>query len=135
MDDEGVLEAARAIRPYLPDLVGPVADQLDRRIAELLAAAAQGENVAAAVRSLLVSQEATGGFVVEVLADAPSYRPPYLQPGYLRSRGLQPLAGDVGPVLHVGKFACPHGDYVWYRPAVSIPIPPCPSHGPGLTPT
>jgi len=85
MDDEGVLEAARAIRPYLTDLVGPAAEQLDRRIAELLAAAVQGENVADTVRSLLDSREVTMDFVAEVLADVPHYRPPYLQPGYLLS--------------------------------------------------
>jgi hypothetical protein len=135
MDNEGVLEGARAIRPYLSDLVGPTADRLDRRIAELLATAALGKNVVDALRSLLESHEATGSFVAEVLVDAPHYRPPYLQPGYLRSRGLQPLAGDVGPVLHAGKFACLHGDYVWYRPAIGTPIPPCPTHGLSLTRT
>jgi hypothetical protein len=132
MDDTGVLEAARAIRPYLRELVGPAADELDRGIADLLNAG-PGEQVSVDVRSLLESDETTGDFLAEVLADAPHYRPPKLQPGYVRrGGGYQALAGDVEPVLHTGKYACPHGDYVWYRPAVGTPIPPCPTHGPIL---
>jgi hypothetical protein len=35
-------------------------------------------------------------------------------------------------VLHAGKYGCRHDDYVWYRPAVGVPVPPCPTHGSGL---
>jgi hypothetical protein len=132
MDEQGVLEAARAIRPYLATLVGPAADQLDRRIAELLNT--NGDVQVAAAVSLLESNETTGDFLAEVLADAPDYRPPELQPGYVRRGGgeYRALAGDAAPVLHAGKYTCPQGDYVWYQPAVGTPIPDCPTHGPGL---
>jgi hypothetical protein len=139
MDEEGALEAARAIRPYLPRLVGPAADTLDRRIAELLNAA-RTEQVVAAVCSLLNDNETTRDFLAEILSDAPHYRPPSLQPGNLAGRssggsGYKPLAGDFGSVLHVGKYVCPQGDYVWYRPAVGAPIPVCPTHRFGLART
>ena len=114
MDDEGLPEAVRAIRSYLPELVGPDADALDRPIADLLAAAGRGEKVSAALWSLLDSDEATRAFATKVLADAPQYRPPDLQPDDLRGPGMQPLPGDVGPVRHAGSYSCSHGDYVWY---------------------
>jgi hypothetical protein len=85
-DEQGVLAAARAIREYLPDLVGPAADELDRQIDELLIRASCGENVVEALRSLLTRYEAAADFLVEVLADAPYYRPPELQLDYLRTR-------------------------------------------------
>jgi hypothetical protein len=139
MDDEGLLEAARSIRHYLPDLVGPAADQLDRQVAELLATAGRGENTTAALRSLLNSNSVTKNFVAKVLADAPHYRPHDLQPDYLRTGGMQPppgtigLPGPGGPVLHAGKYSCPHGDYVWYRSAVGVPVKGCPTHHCPLT--
>jgi hypothetical protein len=134
--DDGVLESARAIRPYLEDLVGPGAHELDERIAGLLAAAARGEDVSTDLWTLLESDEATSAFLEAVLADAPVYRPPAVQPDFRRrsDRTYQPLAGDVAPVMHAGKFACPRGDYVWYRPAVGVPVPSCPTHGLRLGP-
>ena len=87
------------------------------------------------LRALLEGDEVTANFLQEVQADAPDYRPPDVQPNYARRRSFEPLAGDVAPVLHAGKFCCPHGDYVWYRPAVGTPIPACPTHGPGLART
>ena len=132
IDPTGVLETGRAIRPYLPALVGPAADALDRQIAALLAEAAGRPQAASELRALLQRDEVTADFLTEVLVDSPDYRPPDLQPGYVRTRGMQPLAGDVAPVLHSGKFVCPRGDYVWYRPASGTPLPACPTHGAGL---
>jgi hypothetical protein len=135
MDEQGVLETARAIRPYLPTLVGPTADELDQRLAELLNA--NSDEQVAAVRSLLEANETTGDFLAEMLADAPEYRPPELQPSHMRQSGggYRALAGDAQPVLHAGRYACPQGDYIWYRPLVRTPVRPCPTHGPGLTRT
>jgi hypothetical protein len=136
MDDEGVLEAGRAIRPYLERLLGPAAPEFDARLAGLLVRASAGEQVGSAVRELLEEDETTADFLSEVLADAPHYRPPYVQPGYLTTREISPLPGEiVEPVRHAGRFECPGGDFVWYRPAVGTPIPPCPTHGPGLVRT
>ena len=133
MTDEGVLEAARAVRPYLPDLVGPEAERLDDRVAELLSDFNGREEVIAALRLVLDSHEGTSSFLDWVLADAPHYRPPSVQPDYLRdSESFSPLAGAVTPILHSGKYRCPKGDYVWYRPAVGAAVPACPTHGSAL---
>jgi hypothetical protein len=127
--NEGVLEAARAIRPYLDDLVGPAAAEFDARIATLLAAATAGVDVVPELQSILGSPEGTSSFLEGVLADGPLYRPPEWQPPSYRELGYQSLAGDVGPIRHAGKYRCLKGDYVWYRPTVGTDIRSCPTHG------
>ena len=135
--DEGILQAARVIRSYLPMLVGPAAAAgLDQQVAELLAASGQDENSTAKLRVLLGRDEATSAFLAEVLADAPHFRPPDMQPQYQipKTRGLkwEALPGDQGPILHAGVYVCPHGDFTWYRPAVGVPVPVCLTHGVAL---
>ncbi|WP_175437706.1 hypothetical protein [Streptomyces sp. WMMB 322] len=131
--EDGVLEAARAIRPYLRQLAGPAAQELDRQIADLLTETAEG-NRAGRLRRLLDSNDSTGGFLVAVLHDAPEFRPPYLQPEYqLRTSADTAPPGDAAPVLHSGRFTCPNGDYTWYRPDVGTSVPECPTHHIPLT--
>jgi len=135
--DEGILQAARVIRSYLPMLVGPAAAAgLDQQVAELLAASGQDENSTARLRVLLGRDEATSAFLAEVLADAPHFRPPDMQPQYQipKTRGLkwEALPGDQGSILHAGVYVCPHGDFTWYRPAVGVPVPLCLTHGVAL---
>jgi hypothetical protein len=137
-DDDGVLAAARAIRPYLAELVGSVAaDELDGRIAELLNDPTDTPETVVRLRMLLDEQtETTGWFLSEVLADAPHYRPPYQQPRYLRHRGMASPAGDSTTPISAPCYACPRGgDYVWYRPDVGAAIPDCPTHHVKLTRT
>jgi hypothetical protein len=125
-DDDGVLEAARAIRPYLDDLVGPgPAKVIDGRIAGELTGGAGRADTARALRALLEEQEDTAWFLSRVLADRPGYRPPYQQPA--SRRGIVSPAGDPGLVT-ADRYACPRGDYVWYRPEVGFPVPRCPTH-------
>ena len=136
--DHGVLEAARAVRPYLEDLVGRrSAVDLDGRIAAILHQAERGEDVTEPLRELLGGSEGTAAFLAEVLADAPDFRPPDVQPAFAGGplRGFDPLPGDPDPVIHAGKYVCPQGDFVWYRPSVGTPIADCPSHGPVLIKT
>ena len=121
--DEGLLEAARTIRPYLAELVGAEAPRFDVEIAGLLDVAQSGQDVTSSLRSLLGSNETTAEWVAEVLED-PLGRPPDFQP--LGTRGYTPLLGPGGPV-HAGKYACPGGDYVWYRPSAGVPVPRCPT--------
>lgn len=126
MTDLGLQEAARTVRPYLSDLVGPVAGEIDAQLAGLLAAAAQGEDVGTELRALLESQEGTGAFLEAVLEDAPEYRPPQLQSSSLKT-GYSGLPGDPQPVM-ADKYRCPKlNDYVWYRPSVGVPVPECPT--------
>jgi hypothetical protein len=126
-DNDGVLEAARAIRPYLKDLVddAAVAGNLDRRIAEELTGQADQTATADRLRALLEEHEDTTWFMSRVLTDKPRYRQPYHQPT-LRRDIVSP-AGDPG-LVEADRYACPVGDYVWYRPDVGTPIPNCPSH-------
>jgi len=130
-DDDGVLEAARAIRPYLGDLVGPaVAGMLDRRIADQFTSPANRTDMASRLRTLLEEQEDTAWFLSRVLGDKPLYRPPYHQPTH--QRGIISPAGDPG-LVEADRYACPRGDYVWYRPDIGTPVPDCPTHRISLT--
>lgn len=126
--DDGVLEAARAIRPYLRDLVGPAeAGTFDRRIGDLLTGPA--DRAATALRALLEGHEDTAWFLDRVLADRPLYRPPYQQT--IAQRDITRPAGDPGGI-GADRYICPTGDYVWYRPDVGTRIPNCPDHGVAL---
>lgn len=127
--DEGVLAAARAIRPYLADLVGPNSGSLDQQIACLLNAAPGQAETADRLRTLLDADEETKWFLAEVLRDAPAYRPPYCQHRYLRhSEGTGLPVGDPGLILSAGAYRCPQGDYDWYQPDVGTPVGDCPTH-------
>jgi len=132
-EDEGVLEAGRAIRPYLDNLLDDTATAagLDRHLAELLTSAAERSDRARRLRDLLDQHADTAWFLTQVLTDAPHYRPPDQQPGYLQRGGATagPL-GDPG-IVAADRYRCPHGDYVWYRPDISIPVPACPTPGHG----
>jgi hypothetical protein len=124
--DDGVVEAARAIRPYLDDLIGPrAAASLDRQLADQLASPAASAEQVRRLRKLLDAHADTRWFLTEALIDRPHFRPPYQQPHYLRRTG-GPL-GDPAPV-DAPRYACPQGDYVWYRPDVGSAIPRCPTH-------
>lgn len=134
VDEEGVLEAGRAIRPYLDDLLDGTAAAagLDRQLAELLSSTAERSDRARRLRDLLDQHADTAWFLAQVLTDAPHYRPPGQQPGYLARAGAEgagPL-GDPG-IVAADRYRCPHGDYVWYRPDISIPVPVCPTPGHG----
>ena len=123
--DEGVWEAARCVRPYLVELLGPVAAvAVDAELARLLNDRADGEDVGERLREVLDAHDATGVFLARVLDDAPAYRPPGLSG---RSKSYQGLAGDPQPV-GADRFACPCGDYVWYLPEVGTRVPQCPTH-------
>jgi hypothetical protein len=126
-DNDGVLEAARAIRPYLKDLIDDpaVAGNLDRRIAEQFTDQADQAATASRLRVLLEKQEDTAWFMNRVLTDKPHYRPPYHQPAY--QRDIVSPAGDFG-LIEADRYVCPAGDYVWYRPDIGTPVPDCPDH-------
>lgn len=128
MTDHEIVTAAQVIRPYLPELVGPKAQELDGRVGDLLNRRSE-DDVLADLRALLEADEATQDFVSEVIGDAPHYRPPAVRRDIAREAVFQPLAGDVQPVAHVGRYTCPLDDFTWFRPSVGAPIPICPTHG------
>lgn len=124
--DEDLLEVARVIRSYLPDLVGSEAESYDRRIAELLAAARSGRNVDEELTAVLQQPDEVHAWAAQVLQDD-QRRPPDRQPVF--ELGFEPLPGAAGPVQAV-KYCCPEGDYVWWRRSVGQAVPSCPNHGP-----
>jgi hypothetical protein len=130
--DRGVLEAARAIRPFLRGLVDSpaVAASLDQRLADELADTTDLPASAGRLRDVLDADEDTRWFLQQVLLDAPRFRPPYVQSQRLRALPPATPAGDPAPV-RADRYVCPHGDYTWYRPDVATPVPGCqtPGHG------
>lgn len=99
--DDSLLQAARVIRPFLAQLVGPgPAADLDRRIADLLEQARLGQDPSDELRAVLQSNRTTWKFTQKVIDDAPDFRPPDRQPHHLRlSRPSEP-PGPVSRSLH-----------------------------------
>jgi hypothetical protein len=131
--DEALWEAARSIRPYLPELIGWTdAAYLDAALEELLNDSTHDEHTESQLRAVLESHQETRDFLEWVRTDPPLYRPLQVLcrlPGYGDAAGASYTGppGDPGPVP-ADKSACPHGDYVWYRPEVGVPVPYCPTH-------
>lgn len=92
--DEGVLEAARAIRPYLDRLVeSPGAGaELDRQLAAELGQVSDPSAAAGRLQILLEQHEDTAWFLGRVLADAPDHRPPITNPA-ISPEARHPLWG------------------------------------------
>jgi hypothetical protein len=129
--DEAVWEAARSVRPYLWELVGPDAPAVDAALAELLTDSDVDEHTQYRLRNVLESHEATGIFLQRIREDTPAHRPPQVLSE--QTKRYTTPAGDPSPVP-ADKFACPHGDYVWYQPEVGARVPPCPTHHCALQP-
>jgi hypothetical protein len=119
MEEHEVLDAARAIRPHLPDLVGDEANDVDRELQRLLARAETGENVKTDVLELLRQRDKTRQWANALLKVPPQYR------SYERQ------AGRVQRVS-VPKYSCPQGYYVWYRFSIGDQVPLCPNDGSSL---
>lgn len=115
-DPEKILDCARSIRPYLPELVGTEAETVDRQLADLLAQARVGDSVDAEILALLKRIPNTRNWAAEFLAPEQF------------SKGFERLPGSSG-AISAQKFVCPYGDYVWYRRSAGIPVPTCPTHG------
>lgn len=126
--DVGVWAAARAIRVYLPDLIGAIeAQQMDTALAGILNADPADPDATQQLRVLLESTEATAAFLDGVLADRPQYRPLRVRVGGVR--GYTGPPGNPDPAFP-DRYICPvNNDFVWYRNPPNATIPPCPSHG------
>ena|SRR5215813_7553597 len=124
--DQRLVEAARVIRPYLAGLLGiEAAAAVDAELGEILTRAASGEAVETALLTVLKADEATSLFLDRVLDD-PELRPPGLAP--VVTKGYSPLPTPEPPSVRADRFRCPHGDYVWYRPELGVPVRSCPTH-------
>jgi hypothetical protein len=118
MDDE-MREVARAIRPYLPDLVGTDAPAADRRLAELLA---EDGDVEIGIDEVLRSSPALVAWAQDMLSD------PLLRPAAAQQLVERLATGGDGELVDAERFTCPNGDYTWYRISVVVVVPACPTH-------
>jgi hypothetical protein len=121
---EDLLDAARSIRPFLGELLGPESRDVDDELAEYLARAQQGEKVDNLILELLRKHTQTRVWAEEFLQTK-------CPPDLVRTYEQPP--GSSEPVL-ADKYRCPEGDYIWHRRNVAIPVPQCPTHRVALQP-
>ena len=113
-----VREAAGAIRPYLPRLLGTAASDVDARLAVLLTT----QDTDDALSDVLAAHPATATWTATYLETG-------LPPEFTeRDRGYSPLPGR-GERIAARRYACPEGDFVWYERSVIEEPPVCPTHG------
>ncbi|MCZ2860991.1 hypothetical protein [Blastococcus sp. VKM Ac-2987] len=115
-----LIEAARAVRRYLPDLVEERAQEVDARLVALLRAGDREglEELFGSADSLL---DWLAGFVETGL-------PPEVAPLRERGAGYQPLLGS-GIAQPPPRFECPVDHlFVWYRVDPGEEISVCPDH-------
>jgi hypothetical protein len=116
MEEQEVLEAAQAIRPHLPDLVGEEAEEVDRELRQLLARAETGETVKIDILRVLSHRDATRQWANHLL-NVPE-----------RDRSYERPPGKAQAVS-VPKYICPKGDGPpWYRFSIGDQVPLCPNH-------
>jgi hypothetical protein len=141
VEEQDVLEAARALRPRLPELVGEDAARVDAELERLLALADTGQPVKLELLSLFAERDPTRRWAHERLE--PSSRLRGLDPpggsSYARLPGdpqlsAQPLAAPALPARP--RYACPTcGWGPWRRFSAADQIPNCPDDGARLVET
>jgi hypothetical protein len=130
--DERVLELARAIRPYLPELVGDKAGAMDHDLARLLEVASRTTTAPADILDSLGAHAATQEWGAKFLETG---LPPDVASLFEVRRGdsYEDLAG-LGGAVRARKYVCPNGDFVWYHRYQGQVPPLCPTHGCDLVP-
>lgn len=127
-DDEQILEAARAIRPYLHELLGSEdGAEEDRELAGILVA--PESEAATRIISRLERHEATADWAAAFLEHGV---PPDV--ARVSERGFEEAPGH-GEVVRARRYSCPEGDFSWYRHAVGELPPTCPTHDCVVEPT
>jgi len=118
MDERLALRVARAIRPYLPDLLGDQADQVDGDLALLLKRSAEGHEVEPDVMRVIGRHEETREWTDRLLAVA---------------HGDRAYAPAAGPVQYIpaSRWVCPcfaECGTEFLRYSSGEMVPPCPVH-------
>ena len=117
--EESIREAARAIRPYLEKLVGPeTAGEMDTELARLLGAPGETGQLLAQLESTIPTSQWCLDF-----ARCGGMPPEDAKVAEDRRAGLPGLGLPDLP-----RYACPRGDFAWYRRSPAIAVPSCPTH-------
>jgi hypothetical protein len=127
MEHEDVVAALIAIRPHLPELLGPAqAAAVADRIALLLASEAASEQAGQPVG------ESANRAALELLSEHPATRTwaaEFLKiPSQLRT--FQSLPGTIQHTPAVPRYVCPEAGCptVWYRFSIAEQVPGCERH-------
>jgi hypothetical protein len=129
--DEDVVDVARIVRSYLPELVGDQAGVYDVQLRALLDRVIEGQDVGDELYSVLTRSQTVHDWVAQVLGNH-EHLPPELQP--VAELEYQALPGLRSPP-DAQRYVCPvDGNYVWFRPFVGVPIPQCMDHAVVLVP-
>lgn len=129
--NEPVLEAARAIRPFLPEMKGLAnPEDVDRRLVLLLRAAGEGIDVEGQVVDLLRANPSTHDWAIKFIEfGVPPGTDQVLKGG--GGAGYQVPPGRAAPV-RASRYECPvDGLFAWYRRTAMDEIPDCRDH-PGV---
>jgi hypothetical protein len=119
-----IVQAARAIRPYLGNLLADDAEDFDRRVSVHLNSI-EDDGREARLSQLLASRPETQQWTARFLELG---GPPQV---YADQERVIPGTLGIGPdaPIPVQVFECPHGDCTWYQPRVGAEPPTCPDHG------
>lgn len=121
-----VLQAAQAIRPYLPELLSrPDAEAMANRLDLVLRQTADSAAQQAEVRQVLSLAEPTREWLrLFIEEETPAAEILTI------IRTYQPLPGKAG-VVASPRYRCPVASchQTWYRRAVQADVPDCPIHG------
>ncbi|GAB3061356.1 hypothetical protein GCM10027053_24550 [Intrasporangium mesophilum] len=127
MNSDELFEAARAVRPWLPELVDSDWHELDEALARLLVDPAED---GAGIVALVQAYPEVGAWVTEFIARG---GPPAMADVVEKGGGAQSPPG-LGALLLPPRYACPvDGAYVQYVTAPSQ-LMTCPQHGVTLEP-
>ena len=148
-DDSGhealVLEAGRAIRPYLSALIGEDANRVDAALSDIFdeedclrseQAVLDLLDVVPATHDWVSAFWRAGGIPPEVVRSVRPELDAIAAEQQVRAAILGGGASAGDPVLMVPgrRYSCQFGDYVWYREDAAEAIPDCPNHKVRLEP-
>lgn len=119
-----VVETVYAIRPYLRDLIGDAAPQVEADLLALAERAAQGEQVDVPIIDVLGRHRPTRDWARRYLgADEEGTKSLY-----------QPAPGMPAPGMATAVYVCAQCGWRWVRRAAGQPVPLCPYDGSTLAP-
>lgn len=130
-DDSELFAAARAVRPFLADLIPQHAVAVDRELAAALLSSDPDEVRLDRIESVFGAHDSLTDWIGQFLAAGavpPEVFEVVTRGGYKGLAGDNSLAGDILPSPGI-RFACPNGDYEVSVLRRGQAIRPCPTCG------